>query len=343
MRRSALFRACALCVLIATLAASSALIVSAQGQWFDAYREGRTAFQTKDWAVAESKLKEALAKRPEQGRNVPVPDRAIVYLPEYYLGLVYVQQGRFREARESLERVLSNKLVQPQHPEYPDLQRALDECRRGDLASLKARTAKLDVVNADGEPETGSGFIVTAAKGLLHIVTALHVLAPEDGPAKPKSISVRLFAGDDRALAGPFDAEYLPDRIDEDLDLAVVRVKVSPAAVGEWSPWEFRREPIQSKERILTIGHAVADFNVTENNEVLNPVARAPGRFVISTAGIGQMASGGPVIDRRGQLMGVMVLILPGAASADAVHVNEVARLLKLWSIDMSGPAQSNR
>ena len=63
-------------MLIATLAASSALIVSAQGQWFDAYREGRTAFQTK-----------------------------------------------------------------------------------------------------------GSGFIVTAAKGL-HIVTALHVLAPEDGPKK---------------------------------------------------------------------------------------------------------------------------------------------------------------
>jgi hypothetical protein len=312
-------------------------VVSAQGLWWESYRDGLAAWQQEDWPRAESNLKEALAKRPEQGRNVPVPGRpGITYLPQYYLGLVYVRQRRFQEAIDVLQKVQRTKLVEERHPEFRDLQAALDECRRGNLASLKARTVKIDAVHADNEPETGTGIIVNIGKEGVYIVTALHVLAT-NGPVveAPRSIRVSFFGGDDRPLAGPVPGEWL-DRFDTALDMAAIRLKaLPPSAVPPDSTWEYRQTPLEKQERVFTVGHAVEDYTANDSNVVLNPVDRDSRRFVISAAGIGERASGGPVIDNRGYLAGMMVLLLPGSGGASAVRASEIVRMAKVWRIDI--------
>ena len=329
---------CGLCALLAISGPARFVPVAlAQGGLrYESYRDGLTAWQQQDWVRAESKLKEALAKRPEQGRNVPVPGRpGITYLPEYYLGLVYVKQKRFQEAIDLLQKVQRTGLVEERHPEFRDLQSALDECRRGNLDSIKARTVKIDAVHAEGESETGTGIIVSAGKDGTYVVTALHVLVSNASvPAAPKSIRVSFFAGEDRPLAGPVAGEWL-DKFDAALDVAAIRVKAPPPGrVPSASSWEYRQTPLEKQERVFTVGHAVEDYGASETNVVLNPVDRDSRRFIISTAGIGEMASGGPVIDGRGYLAGMMVLLLPGSGSASAVRVTEIARMMKLWRID---------
>jgi S1-C subfamily serine protease len=317
-------------------------VVSAQGLWFESYRDALTAWQQEDWARAETLLKDALAKRPEQGRNVPVPGRpGITYLPEYYLGLVYVKQRRFQQALDLLQKVQQTKLVEQRHAEFRDLQAALDECRRGNLASLKARTVKIDAIHAGDEPETGTGIIVSIGKEGLYIVTALHVLATNGAVVEaPRSIRVSFFGGDDRPLAGPVAGEWL-DRFDAALDMAAIRVKaLPPSAAPPDSTWEYRQTPLEKQERIFTVGHAVEDYTANDTNVVLNPVDRDSRRFVISAAGIGERASGGPVIDSRGYLAGMMVLLLPGSGGASAVRASEIVRMAKIWRIDvLSRPA----
>jgi hypothetical protein len=100
MQLPAMLRTCGLAVLLVSLSTPwSATVLSAQGPWFQVYREGLDALAANDLPRAESKLKEALSKRSQQGRNVPVPGRpGIIYLPQYYLGLVYVKAERFQEA-----------------------------------------------------------------------------------------------------------------------------------------------------------------------------------------------------------------------------------------------------
>jgi hypothetical protein len=325
-----------LCVLLVMVGRTPApTVVSAQGLWFESYRDGLVALQNQNWALAEQNLKAALATRSEQGRNVPVPGRRIVYLPEYYLGLVYVKQKRFQEALGLLQNVQQARLIEEGHPEFRELQNAVDECRRGNLATLKARTVKIDAVLADGEPQTGTGIIVNSGKEGVYIVTALHVLMTSDGVAEaPRSIRVSFYAGEDRPLAGPVAGEWL-DRFDVGLDMVAVRVKASPAGrVTSTSGWEYRQTPLEKQERVFTVGHAVEDYGSSETNVVLNPADRDSRRFIISAAGIGERASGGPVIDGRGYLAGMMVLLLPGGGSANAVRSSEILRMMKLWRID---------
>lgn len=341
MRLPARVLSCGLCALLATVSAAPPVaVLSAQGQWFESYRDGLTAWQKEDWDRAEAELKEALSSRSDQGRNIPVPGRpGINYLPEYYLGLVYVKQKRFQEASDLLYKVLKTpRLVEERHPEFKVLQAALDECRRGNIDSFRARTVKIDAVRADGESETGTGIIVSAGEEGLHIVTALHVMVAEDDvtvPA-PRSVQVSFFAPEDRPQAKPVDARWL-NQFDAGLDLAAIRAKPPQNVVLPLTRWEYRQSGLGKQERIFTVGHAVEDYGASETNVVLNPVDRDSRRFVISTAGIGQSASGGPVIDNRGYLAGVMVRLLPGSGRASAVQVDEVVRLLKLWRIDVAG------
>ena len=182
--------------------------------------------------------------------------------------------------------------------------------------------------------ETGTGIIVSTGKEGVYIVTALHVLVtPGSVVEAPKSIRVSFFAGENRPLAGPVAGEWL-DKFDTALDMAAFRVKSPPAGRSPSASWEYRQTPLEKQERIFTVGHAVEDYGASETNVVLNPVDSDSRRFVISTAGIGPGASGGPVIDSRGFLAGMMVQLTSGSAGASAVRVGEIVRMMKLWRVD---------
>jgi hypothetical protein len=325
-------------VLLATFGpAQSTVVLLAQNTWWESYRDGLNAWEAKQLDVAERNLKDALAKNPEQGRNVRVPGRYIVYLPEYYLGLLYAKQGRYQEALVLLQNVERAGLVDERHREYQALQSAIDEIRSGNKEVFRARTVKVDSVLADGTPEAGSWIIESTGKRGVYIVTALHVVMVMDDrgvPRAPKSIKVSFHGGQGRPLAGPAEGEWL-DRFDVALDLVAIRVTKLPSGrAPNTSAWEYRQAPLQKQERVFTVGHAVEDHSVGDN-VVLNPASQDSRRFLVSTAGIGQGHSGGPVIDSRGYLTGMMLKLTAGSGSMEAVKVAEILRRVQPW-IDAS-------
>lgn len=92
---------------------------AAQLRWYDAYDQGVAAVQRRDWKTAEQRLNEARTANPKQGRNVlAYGDRYVTYLPDYYLGIVYLNTNRSREAEAAFGRINAQKLIAANNPEF---------------------------------------------------------------------------------------------------------------------------------------------------------------------------------------------------------------------------------
>ena len=95
-----------------------------QTRWYDAYREGVAAVNKRDWATAEKRLLEARSGGPRPGRRVfTYGDTYIAFLPDYYLGVVYLNTNRDREAENAFEQVRSQGVIAAKDPEYKAFER----------------------------------------------------------------------------------------------------------------------------------------------------------------------------------------------------------------------------
>ena len=95
-----------------------------QTRWYDAYREGVAAVNRRDWATAEKRLLEARSNGPKAGRRVfTYGDTYIAFLPDYYLGVVYLNTNRDREAESAFEQVRSQGVIAAKDPEFKAFER----------------------------------------------------------------------------------------------------------------------------------------------------------------------------------------------------------------------------
>lgn len=83
----------------------------ASAQWYETYDEGVAAFERKDWATAEEKLaaskKEAADARRQPGRRVlRIGSLRTLFIPDYYLGRLYLQRARDIEAPDRRDELL---------------------------------------------------------------------------------------------------------------------------------------------------------------------------------------------------------------------------------------------
>jgi hypothetical protein len=107
-------------VLVASLPAHAR---QAGGRWYDSYNEGIKAIQRGDWVTAEQRLLDARSSGPKSGRRVFVyGDTYMAFLPDYYLGVVYLNSGRPREAEAAFAQVRSQGLIGARDPEYAQFQ-----------------------------------------------------------------------------------------------------------------------------------------------------------------------------------------------------------------------------
>jgi tetratricopeptide (TPR) repeat protein len=131
--------------LVVTLAAVLLVPAAAGAQqaWVKAYEDGIELFEKGgNDALAEQKLVEARDKGPKQSRRHNY--HSVVFrpfIPDFYLGLIYVRTGRLKQGQDLLERALRDQLVKPDDKTYPlaqaSLQRVRDEQTR--LASNTPR------------------------------------------------------------------------------------------------------------------------------------------------------------------------------------------------------------
>jgi hypothetical protein len=103
-------------------------VAAAQQPWVRAYREGIQAFERGNDALAESKLKEAKSKGPAQGRRVNFSGiNYEPFIPDYYLGLIAARNARHEDARQLLEKAISDGLItQGQRSEYAAATNAIE-------------------------------------------------------------------------------------------------------------------------------------------------------------------------------------------------------------------------
>lgn len=83
-----------------------AAILFGQEFWYQAYDAGIKAIKKKDWKTAETKLKIALSlesKKHGKGIDTYGFGNRIDYFPNYYLGVVYFEQGKYEDAITNFE------------------------------------------------------------------------------------------------------------------------------------------------------------------------------------------------------------------------------------------------
>lgn len=97
-------------------------VLFAQESWWEYYDQALSDIKAKNWVLAEERLKASLKLQPNQGRKVRAYGaRFVRYFPEYYLGVVAFNTGRYQEALEHFLKVQNAGLITQGDPEYAEL------------------------------------------------------------------------------------------------------------------------------------------------------------------------------------------------------------------------------
>jgi hypothetical protein len=129
------------------LALAAVLVVptpaSAQQAWVKAYQDGVELFEKgNNDALAEQKLIESREKGPKQSRSYNFS--SVVYrpfIPDVYLGLIYVRTGRQKQGQDLLEQAIRDGLVKSGDKTFVLASTALDRVRE-EQARLARNTVR---------------------------------------------------------------------------------------------------------------------------------------------------------------------------------------------------------
>ncbi|MEQ1908946.1 MAG: hypothetical protein ABMA15_08985 [Vicinamibacterales bacterium] len=92
--------------------------------WYQAYQDGVRQVQQRNWQAAISSLLAAKRSGPAPGRRVPFyGDVFDDYLPDYYLGIAYMNTLQYKEAAAAFDAVQQTGLITAKDREYPELNR----------------------------------------------------------------------------------------------------------------------------------------------------------------------------------------------------------------------------
>src|SRR5262245_46936945 len=108
--------------------------------WYQAYADGRRAFQQGNWQAAIDSLEAAkrAAGAPRPGRRVPFyGDVFGDYIPDYYLGLAYFNLRQYAAADRALDAMRASGVISPRDREYAQL----DQQSKATKVALQAANA----------------------------------------------------------------------------------------------------------------------------------------------------------------------------------------------------------
>ena len=183
--------------------------------------------------------------------------------------------GELREANTGLESRLTVA------------ERGLAQKRAG-IAPLAKRILR-SVFTVETQQALGSGFVAWQESGASYLVTAAHVVAEADGPHLRVS-----------RKGGTWTAEIVG--VDRKHDLAVVRINGRPAGAAPlWQRPAAGR--VRPGDQLLLLG---SPFGL-EGTVTTGIVSRVTRKEIQTDAAANPGNSGGPALDERGRLVGVLV------------------------------------
>ena len=158
-----------ICVMVATAAPAAGQANranQAQLRWYDAYNQAKKAIESRNWATAERLLLQLQSSGPKPGPRVyAYGDNYEWFFPDYYLGVVYLNTGRDREAETAFGRV--RPLINAKDSQYTALQRQSQEATfnramkeavelnaKGDFTAARNRAEEARLTNFDNGKAT---------------------------------------------------------------------------------------------------------------------------------------------------------------------------------------------
>ncbi|MEW6368141.1 MAG: hypothetical protein AB1714_26230 [Acidobacteriota bacterium] len=98
---------------------------AAQELWYAAYDSALKAIASGDWATAEAKLATVKKSGPAPARRVKAygTNYIIMYVPDYYLGVVYFNQGRYQEAADQFARIRASGVLKQGDKEFAEMEK----------------------------------------------------------------------------------------------------------------------------------------------------------------------------------------------------------------------------
>jgi len=104
--------------------------------WYQAYQDGRQQVQRGQWEAAIASLEAAKRNGPKPGRRIPFyGDVFDDFLPDYYLGIAYLNAGRAQDAVKAFSTVRDAKLIAQRDREYTEF------IKQATVAEDRARAA----------------------------------------------------------------------------------------------------------------------------------------------------------------------------------------------------------
>jgi hypothetical protein len=130
--------------LIATQSAAQAPPRRDTRTWYQAYAEGKRAFDQKNWQAAIDSLEASKrAGAPKPGRKIPFyGDVYDDFLPDYYLGMAYLNLKQYVQADRAFAAVRASGVIGPRDREYAQLESQSNAARGGLQTQNVAQTAQ---------------------------------------------------------------------------------------------------------------------------------------------------------------------------------------------------------
>lgn len=157
------------------------------------------------------------------------------------------------------------------------------------LEKVGPSIALVSGADASGAPRSGSGFVVTSDANESWILTSYQIVA---GAAATKT-PVRIRAGGAEKQANVWSW-------DEGRDMALVIIKVGGLRAIEWA-----KELPAVGSPIWAVGAAPGQFGAAASSGYLTDSSETG---VLIDAGVGAYATGGPLLDKEGKVLGMLSL-----------------------------------
>jgi hypothetical protein len=165
----------------------------------------------------------------------------------------------------------------------------------------------------------GSGSVLIVSKGLAYVLTAYHVIQA-DAQRGVSTVQVEFFPG------GTANARIVRESIDETNDLAVVVVDKLPASPPAEISWGSS-PPLQETERVWALGHPQGGPGWVMSDGTIGRKTR--GRVYFSGTAVDAGNSGGPLLDSKGTMVGV--IISKSGSQGVAVEADVARSIIRGW------------
>lgn len=184
-----------------------------------------------------------------------------------------------------------------------------------DIHAIERAVVIVSATHSNGTPETGAGLVIGVRPGVVDIVTALHVVADNSSHSRlARSDSLRpLLSLPLKVIFFDLQGQSFEAKLvmsDDILDIGFIRVTASGAVSTALSLLPLRpgAEP-DKNAKVTFVTHAGRPWRTVQDaNAIIDIVAPQDSRrFVTSNLGVDGGASGGPVLDEAGSVIGITV------------------------------------